>query len=169
MNSKQIVAALSVVLLVVILVYPALSSGRISIAIGGLKINDADHIYVTVYSVWIHVKGESSDAGWKSILNRSQTVDLVSLENRTEPLVTSQISAEQFDAVRLSISNVTWVFNKTTTTLLTASPNIDSNLEFTLTAAKGLNLTILLGGQQEVIGASKFFQTTMTVTATEAS
>ena len=36
-NSKQIVAALSVVLLLVILIYPAVSSGKISVTIGGLK------------------------------------------------------------------------------------------------------------------------------------
>jgi hypothetical protein len=61
------------------------------------------------------------------------------------------------------------VFNKTTTNLLTASSNLDANIEFTLVAGKPLTITILLGGQQEVIGTSKFFQTTMNVTVTEVS
>jgi hypothetical protein len=61
------------------------------------------------------------------------------------------------------------VFNKTTTSLLIASSNLDANLEFTLVAGRQLTITILLGGHQEVIGASKFFQATMTVTVTEVS
>lgn len=169
MNSKQVVAALSVILLLVILIYPAVSSGNISVTIGGLKIANADHVYVTVDGLWVHERGQSNATGWKSVSNQSQTVDLMSLENLTKPLATSQISVARYDSVRLSLSNVTWVFNKTTTSLLTASPNLDANLEFTLVAGRELTITILLGGHQEAIGASKFFQANMTVTAAEVS
>jgi hypothetical protein len=168
-NSKQIVAGLSVIILLVILTYPALSSGAISVDIRAAKIDNADHVYVTVKAVWVHERGQSNVTGWKSVFNGSQMVDLVSLGNLAKPLATSQVSVARFDAVRLGISNVTWVFNKTSTTLLIASPNIDSALDFTLVATKGVNLTILLGGRQELIGASHFFQATMTATATEAS
>jgi hypothetical protein len=168
-NSKQVVAALSVVLLLVILIYPAVGSGNISVTMGGLKIDKADHVYVTVGGVWVHERGQSNATGWKSVSNQSQTVDLISLENLTKPLATSQISVARYDSVRLSLSNVTWVFNKTTTSLLIASSNLDANLEFTLVAGRQLTITILLGGHQEVIGASKFFQATMTVTVTEVS
>ena len=169
MNSKQVVAALSVILILVILIYPALSSGRISVTIGGMKIDNADHVYVTVGGVWVHEKGQSNATGWKSVSNQSQTVDLISLQNLTKPLATSQISVARYDSVRLSLSNVTWVFNKTTTSLLTASPNLNANLEFTLVTGRGLTITILLGGHQVVIGASKFFQANMNVTVNEAS
>jgi len=168
-NSKQVVAALSVVLLLVILIYPAVSTGNISVTIRGLKIDKADHVYVTVSGVWVHARDESNATGWKSVSNQSQTFDLISLENLTRPLATSEISVARYDFVRLSLSNVTWVFNKTTTSLPTTSPNLDANLEFTLAAGRGLTITILLGGQQEVIGASKFFQPTMTATVAEAS
>jgi uncharacterized protein DUF4382 len=166
-NSKQIVAALSVVLLLVILIYPAVSSGNISVTIGGLKIDQADHVYVTVGGVWVHVRGESNATGWKSVFNQTQTVDLISLENLAKPLATSQISVARYDSVRLSVSNVTWVFNKTSTSLLVVSPNLDANLEFTLVAGRALTINILLGGQEEVIGASKLFQGTMTATVTQ--
>lgn len=167
MNSKQVVAALSVGFLLVILIYPAVSSGNISVVIGGLKVDNADHLYVTVGGVWVHERGQSNSTGWKSVSNQSQTVDLISLENSTKPLVTSQISVARYDSVRLSLSNVTWVFNKTSTSLLTVSPNLDANLEFTLVAGRALTINILLGGHEEVIGASKFFQATMTATVTE--
>jgi len=103
------------------------------------------------------------------VSNQSQTFDLISLENLTRPLATSEISVARYDFIRLSLSNVTWVFNKTTTSLPTTSPNLDANLEFTLAAGRGLTINVLLGGQQEVIGASKFFQPTMTATLAEAS
>jgi hypothetical protein len=168
-NSKQVLAALSVVLLLVILIYPAVSSGNISVTIGGLKIDKADHVYVTVDGILLHARGQSNTTGWKLVSNQSQTFDLISLVNLTRPLATSQISVARYDSVRLSLSNVTWVFNKTTTSLLIGSPNLDANLEFTLVAGRGLTITILLGGHEEVIGASKFFQATMTATATEVS
>jgi len=168
-NSKQIVAALSVILLLVILIYPAVSTGNISVTIRGLKIDNAEHVYVTVAGVWVHERDESNATGWKTVSNQSQTFDLISLENLTRPLATSEISVARYDFVRLSLSNVTWVFNKTTTSLPTTSPNLDANLEFTLAAGRGLTINVLLGGQQEVIGASKFFQPTMTATLAEAS
>jgi hypothetical protein len=168
-NSKQVLAALSVVLLLVILIYPAVSSGNISVTIRGLKVDNADHVYVTVGGILLHARGQSNTTGWKLVSNVSQTFDLISLANLTRPLATSQISVARYDSVRLSLSNVTWVFNKTTTSLLIGSPNLDANLEFTLVAGRGLTITILLGGHEEVIGASKFFQATMTATATEVS
>jgi len=168
-NSKQIVAALSVILLLVILIYPAVSTGNISVTIRGLKIDNAEHVYVTVAGVWVHERDESNATGWKTVSNQSQTFDLISLENLTRPLATSEISVARYDFVRLSLSNVTWVFNKTSTSLPTTSPNLDANLEFTLAAGRGLTINVLLGGQQEVIGASKFFQPTMTATLAEAS
>ena len=169
MNSKQIVAALSVILLLVILIYPAVSTGNISVTIRGLKVDNAEHVYVTVAGVWVHERDESNATGWKTVSNQSQTFDLISLENLTRPLATSEISVARYDFVRLSLSNVTWVFNKTSTSLPTTSPNLDANLEFTLAAGRGLTINVLLGGQQEVIGASKFFQPTMTATLAEAS
>jgi len=168
-NSKQIVAALSVILLLVILIYPAVSTGNISVTIRGLKVDNAEHVYVTVAGVWVHERDESNATGWKTVSNQSQTFDLISLENLTRPLATSEISVARYDFVRLSLSNVTWVFNKTSTSLPTTSPNLDANLEFTLAAGRGLTINVLLGGQQEVIGASKFFQPTMTATLAEAS
>lgn len=164
MNSKQVVAALSVVLLLIILIYPAVSTGKISVTIGGLKVDKADHVYVTLSGVWVHERDESNATGWKSVSNQSQTFDLISLENLTKPLATNEISVARYDFVRLSLSNVTWVFNKTTTSLPTTSPNSDANVDFTLVAGRGLTITILLGGQLEVLGASKFFQPTMTAT-----
>ncbi|MGA2971482.1 MAG: DUF4382 domain-containing protein [Candidatus Bathyarchaeia archaeon] len=169
MNSKQVIAAVSVVVLLIILVYPALLTGTISVAIGSMKIDNADHVYLTIKGIWVHEKGQSNATGWKSLYNQSQVVDLISLENSTNPLATSKMSVASYDSVRVVVSNVTWVFNQTTTKLLTASPNLDSNIEFTVAASKDLSITILLGGHQETVGGLKYFATIVKVTVAEMS
>jgi hypothetical protein len=166
MNSKQIVAAVSAVILVIILVYPALSTGTVSVSLGSKPVANADHVYVTVDGVWVHEKGQSSTAGWKSVFNQSQVVDLISPTNTTKALATSQLPVADYDAVRLVMSNVTWVFNKNTTQLAPASRNVDANIEFTLAAGKSVAITILLGGSQQTVGPTKFFATVMTVSIT---
>jgi hypothetical protein len=168
-NSKQIVAALSVVILLVILTYPALSTGTISVNVRAARIDDADHVYLTIKGIWVHERGQSNVTGWKSVFNGSQMVDLVTLGDLAKPLATSQVSVARFDAVRVGISNVTWVSNKTSAPLVIASPNLDSNLNFTLVATKAVTITLLLGGRQEVVGPSDFFQATMAATVTEVS
>ena len=166
MNSKQILAAVSVVILVILLVYPTLSTGTVSVAIKATKFGNADHVYLTVNSVWIHQKGQSSSAGWKLVANNSQTLDLVTLTDSAKGLATGQVPLATYDSIRLDVSNVTWVFNKTTSTLSTPSPTLDSSLDFTVAAGKSPSITIVLGGNQQVIGSSKFFVATVNATLT---
>ena len=169
MNSKQVVAAVSVVVLLIILVYPALLTGTISVAIGSMKIDQADHVYVIINGIWIHEKGQSNATGWKSVYNQTQVLDLVSLENSTNPLATSKLSVGSYDSVRVVVSNVTWVFNQTTTKLLMSSPNLDSSIEFTVAAGKNLSITILLGGHPETAGGLKYFGSIVKVSVTQTS
>ena len=169
MNSKQVVAAVSVVILLIILVYPALLTGTISVAIGSMKIDQADHVYVIINGIWIHEKGQSNATGWKSVYNQTQVLDLVSLENSTNPLATSKLSVGSYDSVRVVVSNVTWVFNQTTTKLLMSSPNLDSSIGFTVAAGKNLSITILLGGHPETAGGLKYFGSIVKVSVTQTS
>jgi hypothetical protein len=79
------------------------------------------------------------------------------------------VPVASYDSVRVVVSNVTWVFNQTTTKLLTASPNLDSSIEFTVAADKNLSITILLGGHQETAGGLKYFATNVKVTVAQMS
>ncbi len=166
MNSKQIVAAISAVILVVILVYPAVSMGNVSVSLRSAAIAKADHVYVTIDSVWVHPKGQASGEGWKVLSNQSVNVDLVSLENSTNLLGTGQVASGDFDSIRIEVSNVTWVFNKTTTPLGIASPEIDGTLDFTVGAGKGTNVLITLTSQQELIANSEYYTATLSATLT---
>ena len=166
MNSKQVVAAVSAIVLVVILVYPAVSVGTVSLSLASARISKASHVYVTIDSVWAHPKGQAAGGAWVLISNQTVNTDLVSLENSTQVLGSGQISSGDYDSVRIQVSNATWVFNKTTTNLGIASPEIDGTLDFTVGAAKTTTILITLTVQQQLIANSEYFTGTMNATLT---
>lgn len=133
------------------------------------RIEQADHVYVTVNGIWAHKRGQSNDTiGWTLVSNQSQTIDLVSLVNSSRSIGSGQVPVANYDAIRLDISNVTWVFNKTTSRLTTLSPQLDANLEFTTTAGKGSSIVLVVRGQEQVVGTAKAFAATLNATLTEA-
>lgn len=157
MNSKQIVAAVSVVVLVVILAYPSLSTGTITILLQSGKMEKADHVYALVGSVWVHRLGQSSSDGWELVSNQSQTVDLVSLENTTMTFAKGQVPLGGYDSVRIEVSNVTWLYNKTTTRLSVQLPQLQTKIGFTAQAGRESTITLVLGGHTEEVRGTKFF------------
>ena len=167
MNSKQIVAAIGVVALIVILAYPALSNGSVTIVAQSVRIGNADHVYVTVNSILAHEKGQSI-SDWKLVTNQSQSIDLIALATSTRVLATGHLPAASYDAMRISISNVTWVFNKTTTTLPVTISDLDANLDFTMGAGGALSITLTISGHPETVGPSKFFVASLNATLPQA-
>lgn len=162
MNSKQVLAAVSAVVLIFILVYPAVSTGTVAVSISSAKIQKADHVYVTVNSVWAH-----TTAGvWKLVANNTEKIDLISLENSSQLLGSGQIPTGAYDSVRIMVSNVTWVFNKTTTVIGIASPEIDGSVEFTVGASKETSVLIMLSSHEELIANSEYYAGTMNATLT---
>jgi glycine cleavage system aminomethyltransferase T len=128
------------------------------------KMEKADHVFVTIGGVWVHRSGQSGSEGWQLISNQSQTVDLVTLENTTTLFGKGQISLGDYDTVRMEISNITWVFNKTTTNLEVESSQIQSNLDFTVQAGRETIITLVLAGQQQEIRGTNFLVPTLTAT-----
>ena len=161
-NSKQIVAAVSVVVLVVILVYPALSTGTVSVILRSTNIENADHVYVSIGDVWVHRLGQSSSDGWELVSNQSQTVDLVSVKSSAVTFAKGQVPVGGYDGIKMTISNVTWVFNKTTTSLSVQIPQLQTNLDFTAQAGRASTISIVLTGQSETEGGAKFFVPNLT-------
>jgi hypothetical protein len=156
-NSKQIVAVVSAVVLVVILVYPALSTGTVSLLLRSTSIQDAEHVYVLVGEIWVHRLGQPSSDGWQLVSNKSQTVDLVSLGSSAMTFAKGQVPVGGYDGVRLQVSNVTWIFNKTTTRLSVQVPQLQAKLEFTAQAGRESTIALVLTGHSEVVGSTKFF------------
>lgn len=166
MNSKQIVAAISAVVLVFILIYPSVSVGTVSVSLASATIHGAEHVYVTIDSVWAHSSSQSTSGGWVLIANQSAMIDLVSLENSSRFLGSGQIASGDYDSVRIEISNATWIFNNTSTSLGVASPVIEGTVSFTVGAARATSILITLSPQKELIANSEYFTGTMTAALT---
>jgi hypothetical protein len=165
-NSKQVLAAISAVVLIVILVYPTVSVGTVSVSLTSMRISKADHVYVTVDRVWAHPKGQASSSGWVVVSNQSVSADLVSLQNSSKLLGSGQISSGDYDGIRIEVSNVTWVFNKTTTNLGIASPEIDGTIDYAVGAQGQTKILATLSAQEEVIASSEYFTGTLNATLT---
>ena len=169
-NSKQIVAAVSAIVLVVILVYPALSSGTVSVTLKSTNIQNADHVYVSIGQVWVHRLGQSSSGGWELVSNQSQTVDLVSVKNSAVTFAKGQVPVGGYDGIKMTISNVTWVFNKTTTSLSVQTPQLQTTLDFTSQAGRDAVVSVILTGQSEMLGGgADFFIPNITANLSGAS
>jgi hypothetical protein len=168
-NSKQVVAVVGLVALLIIIVYPALSIGSTSLLVRSTKINEADHVYVTIGNTWAHRLGRSSSEGWELISNQSQTVDLVTLADSTTALGKGSLSVSQYDMIRIDISNVTWVYNNTSSKLHVETTELPANVEFTVVAGKESVITLVLTGHQEEISGTKFFMAQLNATLTNSS
>jgi len=160
-SSKQILAIISAAALVVILVYPALATGGVTIRLGSSAIEKAEHVYATIGVVWVHHSGQSDGEGWEVALNQSRSVDLVSLASTPIELGTGQIALGSYDRVRVEISNVTWVFNQTTTTLQLQSSEVQSSFEFTAQSGRAVVAVLTVAGYQQEIGGVNFFVPTL--------
>ena len=160
------VAAISALVVAAILVYPTLSVGTVSVSLASVKLNKADHVYVTIDRVWAHPTGQASGSGWVILSNQTVSADLVSVQNSTTSLGSGQISSGDYDGIRIEVTNVTWVYNKTTTNLGIVSPQIDGTIDFTVGAARQTTIVITLSPQEELIANSEYFTATLSATTT---
>ena len=163
MNSKQVVAAVSAIILLVIVIYPALSSGSLSISLKSASIANADHVYVRIDDVWGHRVGQSQSQGWELLLNTTTTVDLVSLVTSPD-VIKGNAPVASYDSLRLDVSNVTWVYNGTSTNLQLESRQLSSSIDFTVKSSQNLPLVVVVNGRSETLQGQKYFAATLTAT-----
>lgn len=152
--------------MIVILVYPAVSVGTVSVSLASARIIKADHVYVTIDRVWAHPTSQAAGGGWVLVSNQSVSADLVSLQNSSKFLGFGQIASGDYDAIRIEVSNVTWVFNKTTKNLGIASPEIDGAIDFTVGAETTTAILVTVSSQEQLIANSEYFTGTLNATLT---
>lgn len=78
---------------------------RITDAPGDLNIT---HVNVTISQVQVHMSaggGNNSTAGWYTIVNESQTFDLIALENVTEFFGSAELSTGMYTQIRLLVES----------------------------------------------------------------
>jgi hypothetical protein len=169
MNSKQIVSAISVAVVLIILIYPTLSTGTVSVTLKSSKISNAEHVYVTLKDVWAHQTGQSESEGWRIISNSSRTIDLVSLQTVSMILADGKVPVGRYDSVRVNLANVTWVSSGTAIGLQLEASQLSSKVDFTVQTGKNLVVIIMLGGFQETLQGQRFFSANLSVIPSDAS
>ena len=168
MNLKQIIAAISVLALLIILIYPALATGTVSIMLRSSKIANADHVYITVNDVWVHGARQGSGQGWELLSNTSRRFDLMSLVNSSE-MMKGAAPVGSYDSVRFDISNATWLFNGTTNNMQLESGQLVSNIDFTCRASGEQVLTVVVNARTETLQGQRYFAATLNATLSNAS
>lgn len=163
MNSKQVVAGISVVVLLVILIYPALSSGSLVILLESKSIPKADHVIITITGVWAHRAGQIQSQGWELVFNSTKNVDLISLASSPD-VIKGNAPAGTYDTLRVDVSNVTWVFNRTSSNLQLESDQLTSSIDFTVRSSQDLPLIIVIVGRSEILQGQRFFAATLNAT-----
>lgn len=165
MNSKQIVSVVAAVALVLIIVYPAISTGTVTVYLKSTNLENADHVYVLVKEVWAHQAGQSDVEGWKLITNQSQTLDLVNLRDSAATLGKGELSLASYDGIRLNVLNVTWVYNKTSTNLQVEFSPLQVTVDFVVKAGGASSVTLVISGHKEELQGSSLLAATLTATA----
>jgi len=163
MNSKQVVAGISVVMLLVILIYPALSSGSLSISLESKSIPKADHVIITITGIWAHREGQIQSQGWELVFNSTKSVDLMSLVTSPD-VIKGNAPTATYDTLRVDVSNVTWVFNGTSNNLQLESEQLTSSIEFTVRSSQDLPLILVIVGRSEILQGQRFFAATLNAT-----
>jgi len=168
-NLKQVIAAIGVIALLIIVVYPALATGTVVVSInaGKGRVSLADHVYVTLTDVSGHRAGQSADQGWELIANQSRTIDLVTMGSSPSILGTGQIPASSYDMIRIDIANVTWVYKNNSTNLQLQSSLVSVNLNFTVEAQKSVAIEMTLSGQSLNVVGTEYFSPTLTATVSD--
>ena len=161
------IAAIGVIVLLVMVVYPALATGTIAVSINAGKISLADHIYVTLTDISGHRAGQSGGQGWELIANQSRTIDLVTMGNSPTILGTGQIPVSSYDMIRIDIANVTWVYKQNSTNLQLQSSLVSVNLNFTIQAQKSVGIEMTLSGQSLNVVGTEYFSPTLTATVSD--
>jgi hypothetical protein len=168
MNSKQVVAAISLVLLLVILIYPALSSGSMSILLESKRIPKADHVIITITDVRAHRAGQIQSQGWELVFNKTKSVDLMSLVGSPD-VIKGNAPVATYDSLQVDVSNVTWVFNGTSTNLQLESDQLTCSVDFTVRSSQELPVIMVIIGRSEILQGQRFFGATLNATLPNGS
>jgi hypothetical protein len=75
-----------------------------------------------------------------------------------------QIPVGGYDSIRMELSNVTWVFNGTTSRLSVESPQIQAKLGFTAQTGRELTIILVLSGQMKDVSGTKFYVSNLNAT-----
>jgi hypothetical protein len=140
---KQVVAAASIALVVLMVVAPPLLVGQIAVQIRPNPAGDLlQSLNITVTEISAHRSGMPETTGWVTMSNETRTLDLLRIANITEHLVSGTLSLGRYDRIRLFVANATALVNGTSTRV--ELPQVIVDIPVVFDSRYGINTTILV-------------------------
>lgn len=112
MRAKQVVAAIVLLLVAFLIVFPPLVNGGVKVTISSTASAHRDHVYVTIGEISAHRTGMTGPSAWQTISNKSSVVDLAA-ENTSETVVLGTLTLGQYETIRVKVTNATAIVNGT--------------------------------------------------------
>lgn len=103
------------------------------------------HVWVNILSVEVHsavISGNNTFGKWYTIVNTSQTFDLINLKDGKDPLGSKNLIAGWYTQIRLNIANASAVINGTEYVLKVPSKKIKIIRPFRVVTNQTLKLTL---------------------------
>ena len=112
MQAKRIIAAIVLLVIAFLIVFPPLANGGVKVTLSSTASAHADHVYVTFGEISAHRMDTSGPSAWQTISNRSTLVDLT-LANMSETIALGTLPLGQYETIRLKVTNATAIVNGT--------------------------------------------------------
>ena len=148
--------------IVAVLVGASIFSGCLQQGKGTLKLQITDdpgdlnitHANITISQVQVHMSaggGNNTTAGWYTVVNESQTFDLIALENATEVFGSANLSAGMYTQIRLTIESCVITVNGTEYDCKVPSGTIKLITPFVIQANQTLTLTLDFDAKKSIV------------------
>lgn len=160
MSGKTLIAAVIVVAALVVATvgtYSLLSgpTGTVSVYVKDAPA-DWKHVNVTFLEVKIHMADAGNDSGWQTLSIKNGTMDLISLQNVSALLASSNVSVGKYTQIRFVVASATGVMvNGTSVVFTVPSGELKTNRPFNVTADQTKTLTIDIDLEHAIVHNSQ--------------
>jgi len=127
-NSKRIVAAILLVIVAAMIIYPPLSTGDVSIEFTSKGSGSANHLYVTISLIELHEAGVNNSTGWNRVSNATVTLDLVDSNSLAHAGVKGTVHTGHYDAISIAVNSATLVIGSNETALALSTELYATNI-----------------------------------------
>jgi hypothetical protein len=142
LNPKRILAVILLIVVAIMIIYPPLSKGTVSVRLSEKALGPADHLYVTVSQIKIHDAGVDNQTGWHTISNNTVTLDLMNSQSMTDFVAKGTLASGWYDMVSIRIDSASLVSGSNKTSLGLPSDQFNANVSLLIKTLSASTLTV---------------------------
>jgi len=142
LNPRRIVAAILLIVVVTLIVYPPLSTGTVSVRFKSKGVGSADHLYITVNLIELHEAGVDNRTGWNLISNATRTIDLIDPDSLASFVVEGTVHTGWYDMIAIQVASASLVQGSNETALELSSEQYYATVPLVLKTFSRLTVTV---------------------------